>query len=334
MRTGLKLLGSLLLMAGSGVLAFQILNQPVGESSDIRIVEIPKGISANQIAHHLRKENLLTTEWFFTGIARLKGEDRKIIPGEYLLDGGMRTTEILAKLVGGRVYYHSVTIPEGYTVVQIAHLLAAKELTDPAEFLRLTRDSDLIHSLELQVPTLEGFLFPDTYFFSRPTPPDAIIRTLVHRLWQTFTPEFQARAEELGMSIQEVLTLASLIEKETGLTEERHLISGVFHNRLRQNIPLQSDPTLIYVLKDFDGKIRKEDLLLASPYNTYLEVGLPPGPIANPGEAAIRAALFPTPTDFVYFVSRNDGSHEFSSTLAEHNQAVEKYQRGRRKQAS
>jgi len=334
MRSGIKVFSSLLLVAVLGGLAFQLLNQPVGESSKPRIVEIPKGTSFNQIAGHLRRENLIANKWFFSGIARLKGEDRKIIPGEYELHADMRPTEILSKLVEGRIYYHTVTIPEGYTIEQIANLLAAKELTDRVAFLRLTRDPDMIHSLNLKVPTLEGYLFPDTYFFSRPTYPDAIIRTLVRRFWEAFTTEYQARTKDIEMTVQEVLTLASVIEKETGLSQERPLVSGVFHNRLRKNIPLQSDPTVIYALKDFGGNIRKEDLLVESPYNTYLVVGLPPGPIANPGEAAIRAALFPTPTDFVYFVSRNDGSHEFSSTLAEHKQAVEKYQRSRQKQTS
>ncbi len=334
MRPEIKVLASLLLVAGLSGVLFLLLNQPIGESSQARIIEIPKGLSFHQIAEHLQSENLIAHEWFFSGVARLKGEDRKIIPGEYELHAGMRPTEILSKLVEGRIYYHTVTIPEGFTIEQIANLLAAKELTDRAAFLRLTRDPNLIRSLKLHVSSLEGYLFPDTYFFSRPTLPDVIIRTLVRRFWEVFSPALQARTRDLDMTIQEVLTLASVIEKETGLSQERPLVSGVFHNRLRKNIPLQSDPTVIYALKDFDGNIRKEDLLVESPYNTYLVAGLPPGPIANPGEEAIRAALFPTPTDFVYFVSRNDGSHEFSSTLAEHNHAVEKYQRSRKKQAS
>jgi len=333
MRQRFMILAITLGVAGFGGLAFQAMNQPVGEFSETRIIEIPQGASFNQIADRLRKENLIANEWFFSGVARLKGQDRKIIPGEYEFHAGMRPTEILSRMVEGRVYYHTVTIPEGYTIAQITRLLAASELTNLAEFFRLTRDPDMIHSLKLQVPTLEGYLFPDTYFFIRPTPAKEIIRTMVYRLLETFTPEFHARAQELNMTVQEVLTLASVIEKETGLSQERPLVSGVFHNRLRQNIPLQSDPTVIYALEDFDGNIRKEDLLVESPYNTYLVVGLPPGPIANPGEAAIRAALFPTATDFVYFVSRNDGSHKFSATLAEHNEAVEKYQRSRGKQS-
>jgi len=334
MQPGIKIFAAILLVIGLGGLIFQLLNQPVGDSSQTRMVEIPKGTSFNQIADHLRRENLIAHEWFFSGIARMKGDDRKIIPGEYELHSGMRPMEILSKLVEGRIYYHTVTIPEGYTIEQIANLLASRELTDRTAFLQLTRDPGMIHSLNLKVPTLEGYLFPDTYFFPRPISPDAIIRTLVRRFWDVFAPAYLARTRDLDMTVQEVLTLASVIEKETGLSQERPLVSGVFHNRLRKNIPLQSDPTVIYALKNFDGDIRKEDLQVESPYNTYLVVGLPPGPIANPGEEAIRAALFPTPTDFVYFVSRNDGSHEFSSTLAEHNQAVEKYQRSQKKQAS
>lgn len=334
MRPRLKVFLSFFLMTGLSVLVFQLVNQPVGDSSHVRMVEFPKGTSFNQIATYLERENLIAHDWFFRGIARLTGGDRKIIPGEYEFHAGMRPTEILSKLVEGRIYYHTVTIPEGYTIEQIADLLAAKELTDRLAFLKLTRDPRLIESLNLKVPSLEGYLFPDTYFFPRPIAPDAIIRTFVHRFWEVFAPAFLARTKDLDMTVQEVVTLASVIEKETSLSHERPLVSGVFHNRLRKNIPLQSDPTVIYALKDFDGNIRKADLLRESPYNTYLVVGLPPGPIANPGEEAIRAALFPTPTDFVYFVSRNDGSHEFSSTLAEHNQAVEKFQRSQRKQSS
>ena len=334
MRGKIKVFSSFLLIAILGGLIFFLLNQPVGDPSQPRIVEIHKGTSFHEVADRLQKENLIAHTWFFNGMARITGEDRKIIPGEYEFHAGMRPTEILSKLVEGRIYYHTVTIPEGYTIEQIASLLSSKELTDRATFIQLTRDPGMIHSLNLNVPTLEGYLFPDTYFFSRPISPHTIIRTLVRRFWEVFAPAYLARTRDLEMTVQEVLTLASVIEKETSLSQERPLVSGVFHNRLRKKIPLQSDPTVIYAMKNFDGHIRKEDLQVESPYNTYLMVGLPPGPIANPGEEAIHAALFPTPTDFVYFVSRNDGSHEFSSTLEEHNRAVEKYQRNRGKQAS
>ena len=326
-------IGSLIVISLIG-LAYQTVNTPAGGPEQHQVIEIRQGTSFHSIARLLQQKNLITHDWFFTSLARLTGQDRRIIPGEYEIHAGMRPTEILSKMVDGRVYYHSVTIPEGYTVAQIADLLATKKLTDREEFLRLTSDTEMIKSFDLDVPTLEGYLFPDTYFFTRPSRPEDIIRTLVHRLQETFSPELLARATELDMTRQEVLTLASVIEKETGLAQERPLVSGVFHNRLRRNIPLQSDPTVIYALESFDGDLRKRDLVISSPYNTYRVRGLPPGPIANPGEASIRAALFPTPTDFVYFVSRNDGSHKFSSTLAEHNQAVEEFQRHRGKQAS
>ena len=334
MRRGLTIvLGSLIVCSLIG-LAFQAVNRAPGGPEQHQVIEIRQGTSFQSIASLLQEKNLIVHDWFFTSLARLTGQDRKIIPGEYEFHSGMRPTEILSRMVNGRVYYHSVTIPEGYTVAQIADLLTAKKLTDRTEFLRLTSDPDMIRSFELQVSSLEGYLFPDTYFFTRPSRPEDIIRTLVHRLQEAYSPELQARADELDMTMQEVLTLASVIEKETGLAQERPLVSGVFHNRLRRNIPLQSDPTVIYALESFDGDLRKRDLVVNSPYNTYRFRGLPPGPIANPGEASIRAALFPTPTDFVYFVSRNDGSHKFSSTLAEHNRAVEEFQRNRRKQAS
>lgn len=163
---------------------------------------------------------------------------------------------------------------------------------------------------------------------------EAVIRRLVGRMRQTLNAELLARADEIGMTTHEVLTLASVIEKETGKPEERGLISGVFHNRLKRNIPLQSDPTVIYALEMYDGNLRKRDLSVKSPYNTYRVKGLPPGPITNPGEAAIRAALYPVPTNFLYFVSRNDGSHKFSATLAEHNSAVKKYQVSQARRAS
>ena len=334
MRLGWTIVIGLFIVVSLVVVAFQAINIPAGGPAQHQVIEIRQGTSFQSVAKLLQEKKLIAHDWFFTSLARLTGQDRKIIPGEYEFHAGMRPTEILSRMVDGRVYYHSVTIPEGYTVAQIADLLATKKLTDRTEFLRLTSDSHMIRSFDLNVPTLEGYLFPDTYFFTRPSRPEDIIRTLVHRLQEAFSPELQARAAELDMTVQEVLTLASVIEKETGLAQERPLVSGVFHNRLRRNIPLQSDPTVIYALESFDGDLRKRDLVISSPYNTYRVRGLPPGPIANPGEASIRAALFPTPTDFVYFVSRNDGSHKFSSTLAEHNQAVEEFQRHRRKQSS
>jgi len=306
----------------------QILNRPASDSLSRRIVDIPQGSSLRQVATQLQDKGLLRHDWVFTWMGRLSGNERNIIPGEYELYTSMRPTEILSTLVEGRLLTYPVTIPEGYTVLQIAELLERKGLANRDAFLRLTQDRAFIHQLQLNVPSLEGYLFPDTYFFRRHTSSEALIATMVKRARSILSPLVRERAKELTMTVQEILTLASVIEKETGISQERALVSGVFHNRLRKNIPLQSDPTVIYALEHFDGDLRKRDLAVKSPYNTYYVKGLPPGPICNPGQAAIHAALYPAPTKFVYFVARQDGSHQFSVTLAEHNKAVHKYQRG------
>ena len=332
-----KLVGVGLIAAVAGLLTvFGLvkLDQPLGSSDPVQIVEIPSGMAFTHVSHLLHEKELLGPEWFFQVLGRVQQLDRKIIPGEYELHAGMRPTELLNKLVKGDVYQHSVTIPEGYNVAQIANILDQKGLADKREILRLSKDRSFISGLKIKAETLEGYLFPDTYRFARHMPPEYIVRTFVSRFQEMVTPELRARAQTIGMTLQEVLTLASVIEKETGLATERALVSGVFHNRLRRNIPLQSDPTVIYALESFDGNIRKADLSVQSPYNTYKVRGLPPGPIANPGLASIQAALYPTPSDFVYFVSRNDGSHKFSATLAEHNKAVDKYQRRPRSKQS
>jgi UPF0755 protein len=315
--------------------AFLWLNRPMDGSTPPRLLEIPPGTPFAQVSHVLHQNHLIHSKWFFTVLGRVRGVDRKIIPGEYELHAGMRPTEVLNKLIKGEVYLYALTIPEGYTVVQIADILDQKNLASKQDILRLNRDQEFIQSLNVQAPSLEGYLFPDTYHFSRYTPPESIIRIFVNRFHDVVTSSLKDRATSMGMTFQEVLTLASVVEKETGLASERPLVSGVFHNRLQMGIPLQSDPTVIYALESFDGNIRKSDLSVNSPYNTYKVRGLPPGPIANPGLAAIHAALYPTKTDFVYFVSRNDGSHHFSVTLAEHNNAVDRFQRqANRKHAS
>ncbi|MFQ5717561.1 MAG: endolytic transglycosylase MltG, partial [Nitrospinales bacterium] len=188
-------------------------------------------------------------------------------------------------------------------------------------------DRSLIDSLDIPGENLEGYLFPETYHFDKNTDERAIVKTMVDTFKRrALKPEYLDRARELGFSFHKIITLASLIEKETGREDERELISAVFHNRLRKNMRLQCDPTVIYALKNFDGNLRKKDLGIDSPYNTYRYAGLPPGPIANPGLESIRAALYPASANYIYFVSKQNGSHEFSSALADHNRAVRKYQ--------
>ena len=322
-----------LLLFGAG---FVMLNQlqPTGNSSRVVIVDIAEGASLSDVAERLHRENLIKSDWAFVWMGRLEGLDRRIISGEYEFHGGMSPSIILEKIIKGEVLQHTVTIPEGFSMSQIADLLHEQRLTDRDAFLRYARDPAFIQTLSLSVGTLEGYLFPDTYRFARHVKPERLIEAMVARFKQAVSEEDRERAMELGLSLHQVMTLASVIEKETARPAERSLISGVFHNRLQKDIPLQSDPTVIYAVHEFDGNLRKKDLSIDSPYNTYQVVGLPPGPIANPGRAAIHAALYPEATDYLYFVSRNDGSHEFSTTLAEHNQAVRKYQLRQRRRSS
>lgn len=325
--------GFLLLGFGAG---FAVLNQlqPIGNASRVVVLEIAEGASLSDVAEQLQRQKLIKSDWAFVWLGRLEGLDRKVISGEYEFHGGMAPSTILEKIIRGEVLQHTVTIPEGFAMSQIADLLHEQGLADRDAFLQCARDRAFIQTLSLSVDTLEGYLFPDTYRFARHMRPELLIETMVAKFKQTVREEDHGRAAELDLSLHEVMTLASVIEKETARPDERTLISGVFHNRLQKDIPLQSDPTVIYAVHEFDGNLRKKDLSIDSPYNTYRVVGLPPGPIANPGRAAIHAALYPEATQYLYFVSRNDGSHKFSTTLAEHNRAVRKYQLRQRRRTS
>ena len=303
---------------------------PVLSESDhppSKVVVISEGSTFQQVANLLERERLIKSRSAFVLLGKALEADRKIHPGEYELNAAMSPADILSKLLAGRVVLHSVTIPEGYTIGQIADVLALSQVTDRAEFVRLARDKAFVKSLGISAESLEGYLYPDTYRFARLTSAKDVIRTMVDQLGQVMTAEWQARAKDLHLTVHEVLTLASVIEKETGAGNERPQISSVFHNRLKKKIPLQSDPTVIYGLPNFDGNLHKKDLSHPSPYNTYRRAGLPPGPIASPGAQSIRAALYPVSSSYLFFVSKNDGTHQFSATLVEHNKAVEKYQK-------
>ncbi|MEK7337285.1 MAG: endolytic transglycosylase MltG [Nitrospirota bacterium] len=322
-----------LAVALAGVAAYQMMKwaeAPVvteAEHPPSKVVVITEGATFQHVAGLLERERLIKSRSAFVLLGKALEADRKIRPGEYELNPAMPPADILSKLTAGRVVLHAVTIPEGYTMVQIADVLAQHQVTDRAEFLRLVKDKSLIKTLGISAETLEGYLYPDTYRFPKPVSAKDVIRTMVEQLNQVVTPEWQARAKDIHLTLHQVLTLASVIEKETGSGEERPQISSVFHNRLQKKIPLQSDPTVIYGLPNFDGNLHKKDLSHPSPYNTYRWAGLPPGPIASPGAQAIRATLFPAVSPYLYFVSKNDGTHQFSATLVEHNKAVEKYQK-------
>jgi len=328
------ILGCLLVVVVAlGVAAYQTIRWaegpviPTEAHPPSKVVVIPDGSTFQYVAALLEREGLIKNRFVFVLIGKSQSADRKVQAGEYELNPGMTPAEILSKLLNGEVLLHPLTIPEGLTITQIADVVPQQGLTDRVEFLRLAKDREFVASLGIKAETLEGYLYPDTYKFPRPIEAREVLIAMVEQLRQVVGPDLLARMQELKMTMHEVLTLASIIEKETGSGGERLEISAVFHNRLKKHIPLQSDPTVIYGLPAFDGNLHKKDLSSPSPYNTYRVQGLPPGPIANPGIEAIRAALYPSDSRSLYFVSRNDGTHQFSATLIEHNKAVEKYQK-------
>jgi len=294
------------------------------------IFVVREGSSLREVARDLEQRGFVKSGNLVVLWSRMMGYSKGIKAGEYTLSAAMPPVKILEKLRRGSILTHAVTIPEGYGREQIAELLHEKELVDRDTFLALTADPSVIKSYGLSGPSLEGYLFPDTYHFGRGISPSLIIDTMVSRFWQMVGPLTNS-ARETGMSIDEIVILASIVEKETGRPEERPLIASVFLNRLKLGMRLESDPTVIYGLEGFDGNLKKKDLVQKSPYNTYVIRGLTPGPICSPGLESIQAVIAPARTNYLYFVSKNDGSHHFSRTLAEHNQAVERYQRKRQK---
>jgi len=325
-----------LLVAGICVLlllyALLVLTLPPNLRGERRQVVIPQGVPFKGVARILDEAGLLRSPTGFHLMARLMGVTEKVQAGEYEMSTAMPPAVILHRLVTGDVVKYRVTIPEGYTVRQIAVRLEEEGIIeDQEEFLRLSFSADCAAGLGVTGKSVEGYLFPDTYLFPRGIVPAEVIKTMVGKFKRVYGPDCSRRAAELGMTDHKIVTLASIIEKETGVSEERPLISAVFHNRLKRGIPLCSDPTVVYGIAGFDGNLRKRDLEKMTPYNTYLKRGLPPGPIANPGRSSILAALYPAPVPYLYFVSRNDGSHYFSNTLREHNEAVWQYQQGGRR---
>ncbi len=307
------------------------LDAPTTDTGETRSVEIPNGTPFNQVATMLEKEGVITGSRKFRWLAWFQGIEKEIKAGDYTFRTGMRPSEVIDMLVEGRYTTITVTIPEGFTVLQIARIFQEKGLGREEVFLALSIDPQFIKSLQIKGNSLEGFLFPDTYQFRKGMGEDAILREMVGRFKQVYSDTYRTRAKELGLNQTEVVTLASIIEKETSDPSERYVIGAVFHNRLKKGIPLQSDPTVIYGIKNFNGNLTKEDLQTETPFNTYLIRGLPPQPIANPGEESIKAALYPSPDNYLYFVSKNNGTHHFSATLAEHNRAVDTYQKKRRR---
>ena len=305
--------------------------QPVGHSSETILVEIPRGTGFVQIIDILDNAGLVENKPFFYALAIMKGAARQIKAGEYELSDAMPPLDIIDKLVKGDTKVYKVTIPEDFTVREIAARLAEYELVPEKTFLKLAFDHDFVKTLNIPGKTMEGYLYPETYLLDRSMGSKEIIQLMNQEFWRRFTPDMRQRAAAMGMTITEVVTLASIIGKETGFKDEKPMVSAVFHNRLKKGMKLQSDPTAVYNLDDFDGKIRRSHLLRNTPHNTYRNSGLPPGPIANPDINSLTAALYPARVNYLYFVANNNGSHQFSSTLIDHHQAVSKYQILRKK---
>ncbi len=298
-------------------------------SSPDKIVSISAGMSGQKIGEMLYDQGLVIDSRLFRVMLRLTNTGTKLSAGEYLLNPSMNIVEIIAKLETGISINHAVTIPEGYTIAQIARLLGNKGLVDEERFLVLANDASLVYGeeipLDIPIASLEGYLFPDTYLFTREQSEAMIIKQMVDRFIDYVIPNLDLGLLDNQYSLHEVVTLASIVEKEVSVDYERPLVAGVFLNRLEIGMRLQADPTVRYVMDDNSGRVLYRDLEIDSPYNTYRYGGIPPGPIASPGLPSILAVLNPADVNYYYFVARGDGTHHFSETYGEHLEASSIY---------
>jgi UPF0755 protein len=296
-------------------------------------VTVPSGASMRLAADSLEAAGVIRSARVFSFYAKLTGRDRSIKAGTYLFDRGASWNTVVDALVAGRGIVFTVTIPEGWDVRTIVPAVS-DVMKVPAESLdAATHDTALIRRLDIPIPSLEGYLFPETYLFPEGSAALPIVRRLVNEFERRWKPEWNARLPQLGMTRHQAMTLASIIEKEARVPAERPIISAVYHNRLKRGMLLQADPTIQYALGRHTERVLYRDLEVKSPYNTYRNVGLPPGPIASPGTASIEAALFPANVPYLYFVAHPDGHHEFRATLREHNEVV-RQMRALRRQAT
>lgn len=314
---------SLIIIAGAAFLSLYIMNAP----PEVRDQEftVTHGESIRQVAGNLKKQNLIKSKTMFVFMSYALRR-HTIRAGKYKIAPGMTTADIFIKLTRGEILTRKVTIPEGFNLYQIAERLEGQGICDGSSFLGYAGDRVFLKARGIDSPTAEGYLFPDTYRFPEGSDPRDVIMVMQGRMMSVIGSR---PAYGPGMSLREILTMASLVEKEARVPSEREFVSSVFHNRLRKNMRLDCDPTVRYAVKKFTGPITLSDLASDSPYNTYRRGGLPPTPICSPGRESIIAAMNPKKSDYLYFVARNDGSHQFSKTLREHNNAVRQYQRRR-----
>jgi peptidoglycan lytic transglycosylase G len=323
----------IVVVLGAGAWIYTSVERPYkGYEAPEQFVEIPAGSGTATMARRLADAGVVRSAQVFRAAVWLRGSSRRLQAGEYRFDQPMTAAEVVDKISRGDVYVRAVTFREGLTIREMASVFESAGYGRAAEFMEAARKAELIREMDPDARDLEGYLFPDTYTLPRRTTADQLVERMVTRFEKVMTPELRNKAVERGFTVRQVVTLASLVEKETAKPEERPVVAGVYSNRMRIGMGLQCDPTVIYALMlagRYDGNIRKGDLQIDSPYNTYRYAGLPPGPIAAPGEASLRAAVEPADVPYLYFVSRNDGSHVFSTTLDEHNRNVNNFQKRR-----
>lgn len=327
------LLVGIALAVGAGLYGASMLNriqEPYkGFEGSEQLVEIPQGASPAEIRRRLVEAGVVSDEFIFRAALLWSGRSRMLQAGEYRFDRPMGAIDVVEKIASGEVYEHPITFPEGLTIREMAAIYEARGFGNTTEFVAAAQNASLIKDLDPAAEDLEGYLFPETYALSRGTSVTKLIAMMVNRFRATYDELQAKRTGGTQFTLRQVVTLASLVEKETGKAEERATVAAVYRNRLERRMAMQADPTVVYALVKagtYDGNIRKQDLAFDSPYNTYKYPGLPPGPIASPGRAAIEAALAPADAPYLYFVSRNDGSHVFAETLAQHNANVYEHQ--------
>jgi len=295
------------------------------------IILIPRGSTFNSVTDRVRKKGLLPYPRLYDYLADKLQIQSRVQAGEFKIQHSWNTSELLQHLIYGKSIRHRITIPEGENFQQIAERLQRAKIANKDVILSLKNDPYLLAKTGItDISNIEGFLFPETYFFSLVDSERQILSTMILQYRRVFDADFKKRAKEIGMSEYKVLILASIVEKETGADSDRPMIASVFHNRLQRKMRLDSDPTVIYGIKNFDGNLTRKHLRKPTPYNTYKKYGLPPTPISNPGRASIHSVLFPAEGKYLYFVARGDGSSQFSKTLREHNKAVWYYQKIRK----
>lgn len=331
----LLLLVVALALSGGLVWEYARLSRPYrGFTGEQTFVDLPPGTPVAEIARRLAMAGVVVDPYTFRLAAHLAQVDRRLRAGEYRFTVAATPSEVAARLARGDVFTRPITIPEGLNIDEVAALFERAGFGPAASFREAASNTSLVAAIDPGASTLEGYLFPDTYPLSRHATADELVAAMATKFTHVFDVDLRASAAAAEMSPREVVTLASLVELETAQPAERPLVAAVFRNRLRLGMPLQCDPTVVYALMqagEWQGTIRKLDLEINSPFNTYRVTGLPPAPIDSPSRVSLQAAVHPADVDYLYFVSRNDGTHAFATTLAEHDRNVARYQlhRGR-----